>query len=92
METMDRIAMSKAVYAVIADRRSQGWPDAKVANAVTAAADGYAFPTNLDNDPPLDGLTPPSHAAIMAAALGDGDTADEFAGRVDALVARRRSR
>ena len=92
METMDRIAMSKAVYETIAARRSAGWSDAAIANAVTAAADGYAFPTNLDNDPPLGGLTPPSHWAIMMEALVDGAPLDEFERRVDALVARRRSR
>ena len=92
METMDRISMSKQVYAVIADRMAAGWPRDAIVNAVTAAADGYAFPTNLDHDPPLGGLTPPSHLSIMLDALDEGVDADEFAARADALVERRQSR
>ena len=92
METMDRIAMSKAVYGAVATRRAGGWSDPVIDRVVTAAADGYAFPTNLDKDPPLGGLTPPSHAAIMWEALRDGADPDEFAASVDALVERRRSR
>jgi ectoine hydroxylase-related dioxygenase (phytanoyl-CoA dioxygenase family) len=92
METMDRIAMSKAVYATLADRIAGGWTRAQLVNAATAAADGYAFPTNLDHDPPLGGLTPPSHLSILLDALDEGASADEFATRADALVARRSSR
>jgi ectoine hydroxylase-related dioxygenase (phytanoyl-CoA dioxygenase family) len=91
METMDRIAMSKAVYETVAARRASGWDDRSIANAVTAAADGYSFPTNLDNDPPLGGLTPPSHWSIMMEALVEGVSLAEFERRVDALAQRRRS-
>lgn len=91
METMDRIRMSKAVYGALADRHAAGMASAAVLNAATAAADGYAFPTNLDNDPPLGGLTPPSHLDILMEALADGATPADFEARVDALVERRRS-
>lgn len=91
MENMDRLRMSNAVYPVLLDRVAAGMSPADVANVVTAAADGYAFPTNLDNDPPLDGLTPPSHADIMNEALAEGASADEFADRLAGLAARRRS-
>lgn len=91
METMDRIRMSKAVYAALADRRAAGMPAPLVWNAATAAADGYAFPTNLDNDPPLGGLTPPSHLDILMDALAEGASQAEFDARVDALVERRKS-
>lgn len=91
METMDRIRMSKAVYPALLDRRASGTPADLVLNAATAAADGYAFPTNLDNDPPLGGLTPPSHLDILMAALAEGASEDEFGERVDALVGRRKS-
>lgn len=91
METMDRIRMSKAVYAALADRRAAGMPAPLVTNAATAAADGYAFPTNLDNDPPLGGLTPPSHLDILLDALAEGASQAEFDARVDALVERRKS-
>lgn len=92
METMDRIEMSKTVYATLAARVASGWSRAQLVNAATAAADGYAFPTNLDHDPPLGGLTPPSHLSILLDALDEGASADEFASRADALVVRRSSR
>lgn len=91
METMDRIAMSKAAYPALAARRRSGMSTAEIVNAATAAADGYAFPTNLDNDPPVDGLTPKSHLAILLDALDEGADEDEFSRRADALVERRRS-
>lgn len=91
METMHRLRMSDAVYPVLLDRVRGGLPHDLVVNAVTAAADGYAFPTNLDNDPPLGGLTPPSHADIMSEALRDGASPAQFAERLEALAARRRS-
>lgn len=91
METMDRIRMSKAIYETLADRVADGMPDDLLRHAATAAADGYAFPTNLDKDPPLDGLTPTSHLDLLLGALGDGAPRAEFEARVDALVERRAS-
>lgn len=91
METMDRVRMSKAVYDVLAARAADGLDPALVRNAATAAADGYAFPTNLDKDPPLGGLTPPSHLDILMESLADGASATEYGERVDALVERRAS-
>jgi ectoine hydroxylase-related dioxygenase (phytanoyl-CoA dioxygenase family) len=91
METMDRIRMSRAVYPTLLARRRAGLAPALLEHAIVASADGYAFPTNLDNDPPLAGLTPPSHADILRGALREGASPDEFGERLDALVARRRS-
>lgn len=91
METMDRIRMSKAVYPALLAARAAGRYDVPLHYAAVAAADGYAFPTNLDNDPPLGGLTPPSHLDILLAALADGVPPAEFDARVDALATRRRS-
>ena len=91
METMDRLRMSNAVYPVLLARRAAGMQPAALANAMTAVADGYAFPTNLDNDPPLGGLTPPSHLDILRDALEEGASPDELAARLDALATRRRS-
>lgn len=91
METMDRISMSKAVYSTVLARRASGWDDARVARVVTAAADGYSFPTNLDKDPPLGGLTPPSHWSIMMEAIHEDASQADFDARLDALADRRRS-
>ncbi len=91
METMDRIAMSKAAYEPLRRRIAAGWSDDLVVNAATAAADGYAFPTNLDRDPPLGGLTPPSHLDLLLESLRAGDSQERYDAKVDALVERRRS-
>lgn len=90
METMDRIRMSNAVYPVLRER-SAAMTDDEVGSVLTAVADGYAFPTNLDNDPPLEGLTPPSHRDILAEALSQGAAVDVVADRLAALAERRRS-
>jgi ectoine hydroxylase-related dioxygenase (phytanoyl-CoA dioxygenase family) len=47
-------------------------------NAIAACAEGYAFPTNLDRDPPIGGLAPESQAALMARALKENWTALAF--------------
>lgn len=91
METMDRLRMTNAVYPALLERRASGMSDAAMANVTTAVADGYAFPTNLDNDPPLDGLTPPSHLDILREAVAEGASPDDLAERLTALAARRRS-
>jgi hypothetical protein len=83
--------MSKAVYPTVVARRAAGWTDARVTRVVTAAADGYAFPTNLDKDPPLGGLTPPSHWSIVMEAIREGASQADLDARLDALVERRRS-
>jgi ectoine hydroxylase-related dioxygenase (phytanoyl-CoA dioxygenase family) len=91
METMDRLRMSSATYPVLLARQEAGFTDEQLLNAATAAADGYAFPTNLDNDPPVDGLTPLSHLDIVRGALAERATPDVLAERLDALGGRRRS-
>lgn len=91
METMDRIEMSKAVFPALRDRVEAGLEGNALRCVATALADGYAFPTNLDNDPPIGGLTPPSHLDILLDSLNEGVTVADFCQQLDALVARRRS-
>ncbi len=91
METMDRLRMSMSVYPVLLARQDAGIGEHELLNAATAAADGYAFPTNLDNDPPIDGLTPPSHLDIVCDALAERAAPDVLRDRLDHLATRRRS-
>lgn len=58
---------------------------------VAACADGYAFPTNLDRDPPLGGLTPPSQADLVRHALQARTSPEELAALLDAHAERRRT-
>ena len=58
-------------------------------NVIAASAEGYAFPTNLDRDPPIGGLAPQSQAQLMAKALAEGWTPEAFGKAVDEHAARR---
>lgn len=90
MEAVDRDAMCRALYPAVQTLQGQGRlaaPD--VAAAVAACAEGYSFPTNLDSDPPKGGLAPETQAALFLKALDAGQSADEFAGILDAYRDRR---
>ncbi len=90
MESVDRPRMSLALYPALRALRAAGRLDDRgCANAVAACAEGYAFPTNLDRDPPLGGLAPATPQATMLQALRQGLTPDAFADSV-AQQARRR--
>ncbi|MFJ4241087.1 phytanoyl-CoA dioxygenase family protein [Streptomyces iakyrus] len=69
METVDREAVCNAVYPVLLERKAGGADQAWLEHVVAASAEGYPFPTNLDSDPPVDGLAPPSQADLMRRAL-----------------------
>lgn len=86
MESIDRTAMCKAVYSEMtkltgAHRRA----------AIAACAEGYAFPTNLDLDPPVGGLAPQTQAALFHAALDARWSAQDFAAALDAQAVRQRA-
>lgn len=90
MESVDRTRMSIALYPVLAALREQGALDeAGCANAIAACAEGYAFPTNLDRDPPLGGLAPASPQDVMAKALREGWPAADFDAVARAQAQRR---
>jgi ectoine hydroxylase-related dioxygenase (phytanoyl-CoA dioxygenase family) len=92
METVDRIDMAKALYPALAKLRSDdALTAAEITNAIAACAEGYAFPTNLDRDPPVGGLAPKSQAAIMAEMLDAGANAADFAAALDRMEAKRAS-
>ena len=70
-EAVDRARMVNAVYPALRSRLASGLDRAAAANVVSACAEGYAFPTNLDRDQPVDGLAPPSQADLMNRALDE---------------------
>ena len=86
MEAVDRDAMARALYPVLA---AAGLDPAGRAAVIAASAEGYAFPTNLDSDPPVGGLAPETMAAMMARMLDDGAPAGDFGAALDAWAARR---
>jgi ectoine hydroxylase-related dioxygenase (phytanoyl-CoA dioxygenase family) len=65
METVDRTAMSAALYPVLRDFAGN------TANVIAASSEGYAFPTNLDRDQPIGGLAPQTQAELVTQALAE---------------------
>ena len=87
MESVDRVKMVKALYPAL--RSGLALDPRSLANVVAASAEGYAFPTNLDRDPPLGGLAPASQAALLKRALAEGWDDAVFARAVDEHARRR---
>ena len=92
METVDRVRMAQALYPSLLRLQAQGRLDADaIAAAVAACAEGYAFPTNLDRDPPLGGLAPASQQDLMRAALAAGHSPAQFSATLQAQAQTRLS-
>jgi len=72
MESIDRARMARAIFPALRARRAAGWSETKLAAAVAACAEGYAFPTDLDRNPPIGGLAPASQADLVRRALDEG--------------------
>ena len=89
MEAVDRDRVVRAIYPVLLQRKAAGMPDVSLDNAVAAAAEGYPFPTNLDRDQPVDGLTPASQADIVRDALAAGAPPEDLAALLDGYIDRR---
>ncbi|MFD0916427.1 phytanoyl-CoA dioxygenase family protein [Pseudahrensia aquimaris] len=66
METIDRTAMCKTVFPFL---KSGTLSAGEIHAVIASTAEGYSFPTNLDNDPPIGGLAPQSQQALMHQAL-----------------------
>ena len=90
-EAVDRARMVNAVYPTLRSRLSSGLDRAAAANVVAACAEGYAFPTNLDRDQPVDGLAPPSQADLMNRALDEDWPPEQLRHELDQHGERHRS-
>ncbi len=72
MERVDRSAMLREIYPVLAHHRSDTAKAQGCANALAAAAFGYPFPSDLDAEQPVGRLTPLSQYEIIEQALNEG--------------------
>lgn len=91
METVDREAVVNALYPVLLKRKAEGVGEAWLEHVVAAAAEGYPFPTNLDSDPPVEGLAPPSQADLVRRALDEEWTPEALRAELRAGTERRES-
>ncbi|ASJ70686.1 phytanoyl-CoA dioxygenase family protein [Granulosicoccus antarcticus] len=92
IEIVDRLRISKAVYAGLLQLVDDGQLSIREAdNVIAATAEGYPFPANLDIDSPLSGMAPPSQQDIMRQALAEHWTNEKFSQALDEQAGRKRS-
>ena len=90
MESVDRTRMIGTLYPVLRKLVGKAALSADAVDRVIAAsAEGYAFPTNLDRDPPIGGLAPKSQQDLTREALAAGWEAKTFCEALEAHSARR---
>ncbi|MGC3940368.1 phytanoyl-CoA dioxygenase family protein [Roseobacter sp. EG26] len=86
METVDRDTMCKLLFPYAVRAREEGRLSAAELSAVIAAtAEGYSFPTNLDRDPPTNGLALETQAAFFTRALSEEIEESAFAQQLDQM-------
>ena len=86
METVDRDKMCKLLYPHAVRAKQEGALNAaELSAAIAATAEGYSFPTNLDRDPPTNGLAPETQAAFIRRALVEEIEEHNFAERLDQM-------
>lgn len=85
MESVDADAMLAAVYPILLEQQND-LTEREVRDTIAAAGDGYAFPTNLDRDPPTDGNAPATAQDLALKALKEKWAPDRL---TQALAARR---
>ncbi len=79
METIDRTKMCVLTYPSAAKHFAEKTLSiSEIKAAIAATAEGYSFPTNLDNDPPRGGLAPETQQALFLQALEDKMDTVEF--------------
>jgi len=92
LELLDRVGMCVALYPELQKlMQAKELDDAGMQQVVEACAEGYAFPANLDLQPPVGGLSPTSQQDIMLAALRNHLSPAEFTQQVHDQQALKRS-
>ena len=92
IEIVNRTRITKAVYPHVKKLLEEGRLTLReVDNVVAATAEGYPFPCNLDLDPPVGGMAPPSQQDVMRQALSEGWDGAQLSEIIDAQQGRKRS-
>ena len=92
METVDRVKMCELTFEPfkrLVATAQLGGPALEA--AIAATAEGYSFPTNLDNDPPEGGLAPQTQAALLREAILNDWDAETFQSRLSAQNDKKRA-
>lgn len=92
MESVDRAKICGLLYPSALAAKSNGDVNTDdLLSAVSAAAEGYSFPTNLDHDPPNDGLATETQKALFMRALDNQMEPGEFSRQLAELGARQQA-
>jgi ectoine hydroxylase-related dioxygenase (phytanoyl-CoA dioxygenase family) len=89
MESVDRQRMSNALFPTLLRLKSSGVAEHTLRNVIAACAEGYAFPTNLDRDQPVDGIAPQTQAELVWQAVAEAWTPSTLRHELAAQAARR---
>ena len=90
METIDRSKMCVLTYPIAAKYfEDQTLSIYEIKAAIAATAEGYSFPTNLDNDPPVGGLAPETQQGLFLRALESKMAKSEFESQLKSMKSRK---
>ena len=78
IETVNREAVSNALFPALVRSARAGTPEVLLHNAIAAGAEGYPFPTNLDRDQPIGGLVPDTQAELLWRAVSENWDPDQL--------------
>jgi len=92
MESVDRQRMCDALFPTLLQLKASGMAETRLRNIVTACAEGYAFPTNLDRDQPVGGMAPQTQAELVWLAVAEQWDPSTFRHELAAHTARRDTR
>jgi ectoine hydroxylase-related dioxygenase (phytanoyl-CoA dioxygenase family) len=92
MESVDRQRMCDALFPTLLQLKASGMAETRLRNIVTACAEGYAFPTNLDRDQPVGGMAPQTQAELVWQAVAEQWDPSTFRHGLATHTARRDTR
>ncbi len=79
METVNRLKMSLSIYPFLLEKKLTGkLSELEIDNIISACSESYSFPTNLDLNPPKNGMAPITQSQIMRNALNNKKTFEEL--------------
>ncbi|MEQ5766151.1 phytanoyl-CoA dioxygenase family protein [Halomonas sp. H33-56] len=91
MESVDNTRLVRAGFPALKARfQRDGWT-AAIRAGVTALAEAYPFPANLDRTPPQGGLAPQSQCELLTQALDEDWDADRLDRALDRMAQDRRA-
>ena len=90
METIDRAKMCVLTYPIAVKYfEDQTLSISEIKAAIAATAEGYSFPTNLDNDQPVRGLAPETQQGLFLRALESKMAKAEFENQLKLMESRK---